>query len=137
MEKAGRAGSYIESILKAVRSWLSHNGKEVKRKIRIKGARGTPSLKDERVPTKEELKRIFLSGDRKARVACVLIAHSGVRVEVLGNYNGKDGLRIGDFPEIKIERGLVRFEQKPALTVVRKELSKAGHQYFTFLRLVK
>ena len=133
MEKAGRAGSYIESMLKAVRSWLSHNGKEVKRKIRIKGARDTPSLKDERVPTKEELKRIFLSGDRKARVACVLIAHSGARVEVLGNYNGKDGLRIGDFPEIKIESCLVRFEQKPALMMVRKELSKAGHQYFTFL----
>jgi len=133
MEKAGRAGSYIESMLKAVRSWLYHNGKEVKRKIRIKGARDTPSLKDERVPTKEELKRIFLSGDKKARVACVLIAHSGARIEVLGDYNGKDGLRIGDFPEIKIERDLVRFEQKPALTMVRKELSKAGHQYFTFL----
>jgi len=133
MEKAGRAGSYIESMLKAVRSWLYHNGKEVKRKIRIKGARDTPSLKDERVPTKEELRRIFLSGDKKARVACVLVAHSGARIEVLGDYDGKDGLRIGDFPEIKIERELVRFEQKPALMVVRKELSKAGHQYFTFL----
>jgi hypothetical protein len=133
MEKAGRAGSYIESMLKAVRSWLYHNGKEAKRKIRIKGARDTPSLKDERVPTKEELKRIFLSGDKKARVACTLIAHSGARIEVLGSYDGKDGLRIADFPEIKIERDLVKFERKPALMVVRKELSKAGHQYFTFL----
>jgi len=133
MEKAGCAGSYIESMLKAVRSWLSHNGKEVNRKIRIKGARDTPSLKDERVPTKEELKQIFLSGDKKARVACVLVAHSGTRIEVLGSYDGKDGLRIGDFPEIKIEQDLLRFERKPAMTVVRKELSKAGHQYFTFL----
>lgn len=70
MEKAGHAGSYIESVLKAIRSWLSHNGKDVRRKIKIKGAREAPSLKDERVPTKEELKRIFLSGDKKTRVAC-------------------------------------------------------------------
>ena len=133
MEKTGKAGSYIESTLKAVKSWLNHNGKDIRRKIKIRGARDTPSLKDERVPTREELKRIFLSGDKKARVACVLVAHSGTRIEVLGNYDGKDGLRIADFPEIKIERDLVRFERKPALMVVRKELSKAGHQYFTFL----
>jgi hypothetical protein len=133
MEKAGHAGSYTESVLKAIRSWLSHNGKDVRRKIKIKGAREAPSLKDERVPTKEELKRIFLSGDKKTRVASVLVAHSGVRIQVLGNYTGKDGLAIADLPEIKIERDAVCFTRKPALVVVRKELSKAGHQYFTFL----
>lgn len=133
METAGRAGSYTESMLKAVRSWLSHNGKEVKRKVKIKGALDTPSLKDERVPTREELQRIFLSGDKKARLACALIAHSGTRIEVLGNYEGNDGLRIADLPEIKIENNLVRVEKKPTLLVVRRELSKAGHQYFTFL----
>lgn len=133
MEKAEHAGSYTESVLKAIRSWLSHNGKDVRRKIKIRGAGEAPSLKDERVPTKEELKRIFLSGNKKTRVASVLIAHSGVRIEVLGNYTGKDGLTIADLPEIKIERGAVCFTRKPALVVVRKELSKAGHQYFTFL----
>lgn len=133
MEKAGHAGSYTESVLKAIRSWLSHNGKDVRRKIKIKGAREAPSLKEERVPTKEELKRIFLSGDKKTRVASVLVAHSGLRIEVLGNYTGKDGLTIADLPEIKIERGAVCFTRKPTLVVVRKELSKAGYQYFTFL----
>jgi len=133
MEKSGKTGSYIKSALKAVKSWLSHNGKEVKRRIKIKGSEDTPSLKDERVPTNGELKRIFLSGDKKARVACALIAHSGLRIEVLGNYTGNDGLRIRDLPEIKIEGGLVDFEQSPALLIVRKELSKAGHQYLTFL----
>ena len=133
MEKAGHAGSYIESTLKAIKSWLSHNGKETRRKIRIKGARDTPSLKDERVPTKEELKRIVLAGNPKARMACILVAHSGARIEVLGNYNGNDGLRIADLPEIQIENGSAGFKQKPTLVVVRKELSKARHQYFTFL----
>lgn len=133
MERDGHAGSYIESSLKAVKSWLSHNGSEIRRKIKIKGARDTPSLKEERVPTKEELKRIFLSGDKKARVACVLVAHSGLRIKTLGNYQGDDGLRIGDFPELNVEGDSVDFEQIPTLVVVRKELSKAGHQYFTFL----
>lgn len=133
MEKNGNAGSYIESTLKAVKSWLNHNGKEVRRKIRIRGARETPSLKDERVPTKEELKHIVLSGDKKARVACILVAHSGVRIEVLGNYTGTDGLVIRDFPDLKIERESVSFAKQPALLTVRRQLSKAGHQYFTFL----
>ncbi|MGD0646239.1 MAG: site-specific integrase [Candidatus Bathyarchaeia archaeon] len=133
MEKSGYAGSYIESAVKCVKSWLAHNGKEVKRKIKIKDARESPSLKDERVPTKEELKRTFLSGDKKTRAACVLVAHSGLRIEVLGNYTGKDGLTIGDMPEIKIENGSVTFQRKPTMLVVRRELSKAGHQYFTFL----
>jgi len=133
MEKSGYAGSYIESTVKCVKSWLAHNGKEIRRRIKIKGARDSPSLKDERVPTKEELKRAFLSGDKKARAACVLVAHSGLRIEVLGNYTGKDGLTIGDMPEIKIENGGVTFERKPTMLVVRRELSKAGHQYFTFL----
>lgn len=93
MEKAGHAGSYTESVFKAIRSWISHNGKDIRRKIKIRGTGDAPSLKDERVPTKEELKRIFLSGDKKARVASVFVAHSGFRIEVLGNYTGLDGLR--------------------------------------------
>ncbi len=133
MEKSGYTGSYIESTVKCVKSWLAHNGREVRRKIRIKDARESPSLKDERVPTKEELKRTFLSGDKKTRVSSVLVAHAGLRIEVLGNYMGKDGLTIGDMPEIKIENGSVTFVRKPTMLVVRRELSKAGHQYFTFL----
>ena len=42
-------------MLKAIKSWLQFNGIETRRKIKIKGATNTPSLKEERVPTKEEL----------------------------------------------------------------------------------
>jgi hypothetical protein len=132
-EKKGYAGNYINSTMKAVRSWLAHNNRELKVKIRIKGIDETPTLKDERVPTLDELKRIFLSGDSKARTACVLVAHCGLRLQTLGDYQGKDGLRIGDLPELKIENRLVTFSNIPTLVIVRKELSKAGHQYFTFL----
>jgi hypothetical protein len=52
---------------------------------------------------------------------------------VLGNYAGTDGLIIGDLPELRIDNGCIVFDKKPALLTVRRELSKAGHQYFTFL----
>lgn len=132
-EKKGYAGNYISSTMKALKSWLAHNNKVLKIKIKIKGIDETPTLKDERVPTLQELNRIFLSGDSKARTACVIVAHSGMRLQTLGNYQGDDGLRIGDFPELKIENNAVTFAIMPALIIVRKELSKARHQYFTFL----
>lgn len=132
-EKRGYAGNYINSTLKALKSWLAHNNKELKAKIKIKGIDETPTLKDERIPTFDELKRTFLSGDSKARTACVLVAHSGLRLQTLGDYQGREGLRVRDLPELKIENKTVAFSVVPAIVFVRKELSKAGHQYFTFL----
>jgi hypothetical protein len=106
-EENGYAGSYIKSTLTALKSWLAHNRREVKVKIKIKGVDDAPSLKNERVPTKGEPKRIFLSGDKKAKTACVLVAHSGLRIKTIGNYIGNDGLRVKDFPELRIEREYV------------------------------
>jgi hypothetical protein len=133
LEKENYAGSYIQSLLKTIRSWLSFNRRELKVNLKIKGAEETPTLKHEKVPTKDELRKIFLSGDKRARVACVLVAHSGLRIEVLGNYLGDDGLRVRDLPEMEIKDGKVEFKKVPTLVIVRRELSKARHQYFTFL----
>jgi len=132
-ERRGKAGSYIASILKAIRSWLSYNHRELKVKIKIKGVDRTPSLKEERVPTKNELLKIFFSWDKKTRAASALIAHAGLRIETLGNYSGTDGLRVGDLPEMLVEREKVKFKKIPTMVVVREELSKSGRQYLTFL----
>jgi len=127
------AGSYIHNTTKVAKSWLAHNGIQLKRKIKITGAHETPTLKDERVPTKEELKRIFLSGSKQARTACAIVAHAGLRLQTLGNYTGYDGLTIRDLPELKIKGAEVNFAKIPTMVVVRSALSKARHQYFTFL----
>ena len=132
-EKRGMAGSYIESSVKAVKSWLHHKGKHMTRKIKVRGATYTPTLVDERVPTQEELKKIFLSATPKDRVSCVLMAHCGLRPEVIGNYKGDDGLRIGDFPEMKIEGETIEFEKVPTIVMIRPELSKTNLKYFSFL----
>ncbi|TFG10473.1 MAG: hypothetical protein EU535_08260 [Promethearchaeota archaeon] len=54
-------------------------------------------------------------------------------METLGNYKGDDGLRISDFPEMKIENGEVTFKKIPTMLNVRSDLSKAGNKYFSFL----
>jgi hypothetical protein len=74
-----------------------------------------------------------MSGDNKQRAASVLVAHAGLRIESLGDYEGLDGLKVSDFPEMKISEDGVSFSKIPAMVRVRGNLSKAGHQYFSFL----
>ncbi|MCX6742453.1 MAG: site-specific integrase [Candidatus Pacearchaeota archaeon] len=133
MESKKFSGSYIHSVIKAIKSWLAFNGKDIKRKIRIKGVQETPTLDNERIPTQDELKKIFLAGDEKTRTACAFLAHSGLRPEVLGNYRGDDGLKISDLPELEIKGDKVEFKKIPALIRVRPTLSKTGKEYLTFL----
>jgi len=132
-EKRGVAGSYIVRTVKAGKSWLLHNGKKLERPIRVRGAKDTPSLRDERVPTQEELRRILLAGTPRIRTAVALVAFSGLRPEVLGNYLGKDGLTLADFPELKVGKESVEFVAVPTLVRVRPELSKNSAGYVTFL----
>jgi hypothetical protein len=64
------------------------------------------------------------------------VAGAGLRLESVGNYEGTDGLTIGDLPEMQVapsEEPHVTFTRTPTIIIVRQELSKAGHQYFTFL----
>jgi len=133
LESQRKAGSFIAGIMKSVKSWLSFNGISIKQKIKVKGVDSTPSLKDERIPSREELKKILLSGDKKSRVASSLMAFSGIRPEVLGNYNGSDGLKVMDFPELEVKDSKVIFNKIPTIVVIRPELSKTRKRYFTFL----
>lgn len=133
MEEKGRAPQYIESYKKALKSWMDFNDIELKRKIKIRNIEATPTLENERVPTKDELNQIFSYGDARAKAICTLVSQSGLRPESIGNYKGTDGLKIGDLPEMVIKDKTVAFTRIPTKVVVRAELSKAGHRYFTFL----
>jgi hypothetical protein len=135
LEAKGYANSYIESMLKALKSWLKFNNMALTIEIKINDAEDSPTLANERTPTQEELARIFRACKLDARAAVALMAFSGLRPQVLGNYDGSDGLRLSDLLEAKIdnEKGLMEFTRIPTLIRVRKPLSKAGHQYFTFL----
>jgi hypothetical protein len=58
---------------------------------------------------------------------------SGVRPEVLGNVTGEDGLKMRNLPDIAIVGGRATSIRNPPMVVIPRRLSKAGHEYFTFI----
>ena len=133
LERQGKAGSYIVRFKKVLRSWLAFNGLDVKLKVNIAGEYDTPTIRDERVPSKEELDRILRMATPRGRVSIALMAFSGLRPESIGNYDGSDGLQLGDFVEAEITDGGLKVSKLPTMLVIRRGLSKARHQYFTFV----
>lgn len=133
LESQGKAGSYITRYKKVLTSWLAYNGKQVKLKVNIKGAADTPTLRNERIPTKEELSKTLRKSSPRGRVSICMMAYSGLRPESLGDYRGTDGLRLGDFKEAKITSNGIEFEKVPSIVTIRSNLSKGKFQYFTFI----
>lgn len=132
-EESGKSPGYILGLVKAVRSWLKYNDVELKRTVRISNAGATPSIEDERIPTREELKTMLMYASERAKVSMAFMAYAGLRPQSIGNESGKDGLTLRDLPEMKVEGDRVLLEKVPARVIVRPLLSKARHQYFTFL----
>lgn len=133
LERQGKAGSYIARFKKVLHSWLSYNGINVRLKVNIAGEHETPTIAEERVPSKQELEKIIRNAGPRARVSITLMAFSGLRPESLGNYVGTDGMRLGDLLEAEIGEDGMKFTRLPAMVLVRRGLSKARHQYFTFV----
>ena len=133
MEKNGKRGGYISSVMRPLKSWFAWNQIPIVQKVKISG-RGEPStVADERPPTPDELRTMLHAGDLRAKTSIAIIAFSGVRIEVLGDFLGDDGLKIKDILELSINNGEPEFSTTPATIVVRKNLSKIGRQFFTFL----
>ncbi len=133
LHKERKAPNYIDNYLKAVRSWLNFNEIRLVRVIKVGNRNSTPTIANERVPTSEELKTILCYPKVRARCSIALMAFSGLRPETLANMNGTDGLRLKDLPEIRIEGNDVIFTKIPTMVVVRENLSKMKHRYFTYL----
>jgi hypothetical protein len=133
MEREGKAGSYIVKFKHAIRNWLNFNDITASfNGIYISGEYENPTLRDERVPSKDELSRIIRKATSRGRVAIAIMAYSGLRPESLGNYEGTDGLRLGDVSELAISNG-IEIKNVPAQITVRSRLSKARNQYFSFI----
>lgn len=143
LERSGNVGSTIEGYVKAMKSWMAWNDIQTPRRIKIYGASENPSVENEVTPVRQELRKIFEVATIRGKATCSMMAFGAFRPEVLGNFVGDDGLKIADLPEMKIQHkvneqgevvdGTVSFEKVPAMVVVRKPLSKVGHQYFAFL----
>ncbi len=133
MEQKNYAPQYIEATMTALKSWLRHFDIQIVRKLKITDSESTPTLENERVPNGAELAEVFTRAPLREAVVISLMAKAGLRPEVLGNHNGTDGLMIKDMPGLEIANGIATLRQRPAKIIVRRTLSKARHQYFTFL----
>ena len=132
MESKNYSPGYIEDHVNTVKSWLRHFDVVVKRRIRISSSGFSPTLQNERVPNGYEMSGIYKMAGLRESVIISMIAKSGLRPGVMGNHKGTDGLQMRDLPDISIYDGVVRCVRTPSRIVVRRELSKARHQYFTF-----
>jgi len=132
LEKEGKAGSYIARFKKVILSWLKFNDIRLQLTVNISGENETPTIVNERVPNKEELVRIIRKATSRGRVAIAIMAFSGLRPESLGDYEGTDGLRLGDLKELKLSDE-IQFDKIPATVMVKSKLSKSRHQYFSFV----
>ncbi len=119
LHSLNRSPGYIANYVKAVKSWLQFNDINLVRRINVGNTSSTPSIEDERVPDKDELKQILGYAKPRGKASISLIAFSGLRPQVLGDYTGADGLRISDLPELTIEGNKVGFEKIPTMVVVR------------------
>ena len=131
----GLAGSTIKGYVKPVRSWLAHNDIDITKTVKIRGASSTPTLKNEKTPEPHELHSVWRFCDERQAAAISIIAFTGFRPGVLGNYCGHDGLRLQDFAELRVdnEQKKVTFTAMPTRVVVREEQSKTGRAYEGFL----
>jgi len=68
----------------------------------------------------------------RARVSITSMAFSGLRPQTPSNYTETDGIRLRDFVETEVNEKGIAFAKIPTL-MVRRGLSKAKHQYFTFV----
>ena len=131
MINEGKKGAYVGKFKQVIRSWLVFNDIDYKININIRNENVNENTLNERVPTKEELSKILRMATPRGRVSIALLAFSGLRPESLGNYEGDDGLLLGDLEDLDIEN--ISFTHIPAKVNVRNGLSKARFRYFTFL----
>ena len=113
MMAEGKKGAYLAKVKQILHSWLKFNDVNYKIRINIPNERINETTMDERVPTKEELSRILRMGTLRSRVSISLMAFSGLRPEVLGNYEGTDGLTLGDIEDLDPELVIHVIEFKP------------------------
>lgn len=116
-------GGYIGNYVKALKNWFSYNNISITAKVKVKNRDDLTKFADERPPTPDELRKIISVADSRAKAASALVAFSGVRLEVLGNYLGEDGLKVKDFPEMRIKGNTVDFERAPTKNLSEKCLT--------------
>ncbi|MHB8632592.1 MAG: hypothetical protein ACYDBQ_01305 [Thermoplasmatota archaeon] len=129
----GRAGSSTAYFTAVVQSWMKWNDMPLRRPVKVPRKNYSPRVRQYHIPSVEELRRVLGVCSARQRMTLGCIAFAGLRPGALGNMTGTDGIRFSDLPDTHFEANRLVFDKVPTRIVVREELSKAKHQYFTML----
>ena len=121
------ASGTVANYVSAIKSRMQYDGIPFTRNVKIPNRTYHPTVENEVVPTKDQIISFLRNGKHGTQVIVSLIAFLGVRFKVIAD------IRIKDFPEMRITDNEVIFEKIPTRVKVRKELSKNGKGYQTFL----
>jgi integrase len=127
LESQGYKRGTINNYFKAIRSWLRYNDVELTRRIKL----SRTESRREMVPSQDDV-ALILKGCKSRQAVCVsMVAYGGLRIEVLGQPKVYDGLKLDALPDLDL--GSLEFANSPGLVFVRRELSKIGLPYRTFI----
>ncbi|HEY1198292.1 MAG TPA: hypothetical protein VGG32_06150 [Thermoplasmata archaeon] len=129
LKRAGRVDDYVAKTLSGLKSYLRFRRVTFSGFPSLNPIRGS-TLSGERVPTPEELGRVLERLSLRGRTIALVMAHAGVRPQVVGDYTGERGLTLGDLPELDLDR--LSFQETPFVIRVPADLSKTRMSYRTF-----
>ncbi len=131
LKARGRLDSYIAKTFDGLRSWLRSRRVKFDDFPRLGRARNE-SIQTEVPPTPEQLRAVLYGGmSLRGRSSALFMAHAGLRPGVLGSYQARDGLTLGDLPELKLGAE-PKFTELPFVVRVPSRLSKTRKMYTTF-----
>ncbi len=129
LKRAGRTDAYVVKTFGGLRNYLRFRRADFDGFPKLSPVQGS-TLVAERVPTPEELRGILERLTLRGRAIALLLAHTGVRPQVLGTYTGDGGLTLGNLPDLDVRS--LEFREIPFLIRVPGELSKTRRAYYTF-----
>jgi hypothetical protein len=130
LKRQGRLDTYVEKTFSGLRNYLAFRHVAFSGYPKLEPIRGA-SLERERVPTPDELGIVLERLSPRGRAIALLIAHAGLRPQVVGSYRGERGLTLGDIPELKLTAP-PSFAEVPFVIRVPAALSKTRKAYVTF-----
>jgi hypothetical protein len=144
-DREGRLIDYLDSQVDAhrpdgaidlenaiVKSWMSWRRVPMTRKTNRHRDPDNSRNTRTRIPGREDLRRLMIASNVRARFLIACTAYSAIRPYVLSDQDERDGLRFADLPEAHVVNGQLEFDAVPTLVKVRWNLSKNRKAYATF-----
>ncbi len=124
-------GEYVRSTFKAINSWLEHNGLPRVEAVKIRGSGRSVRRENEELPSPEDVRAVRSAASLRDGIIVGLMAYSGLRPHVLGNYDGSDGVRLRDLPDLDVSE--LKFLVRPPRLSVRIDVSKNRIPFSTLI----